>query len=66
MHQLMDKFQGGSKGGNIANVLAQGAAPASLFAANYMYSPGKKGHKRKSYKKHSRKHKKTYRKFRLY
>ena len=67
---IMDKtfkFQGGSKGGNIANVLAQGAVPATLFAANYMYSPGKAHHKRKSYKKkHSRKHKKTYRKFRLY
>ena len=59
-------FQGGSKGGNITNVLAQGAVPASLFAANYMYSPKKRGHKRKSHKKHSRKHKKTHRKFRLY
>jgi hypothetical protein len=55
------------QGGNIANVLAQGAAPASLFAANYMYSPGKRGNKRKSNKKtHSRKNKKTHRKFRLY
>ena len=59
-------FQGGSKGGNISNVLAQGAVPASLFAANYMYSPKKRGHKRKSHKKNSRKHKKTHRKFRLY
>ena len=56
------KYQGGSRGGNIANVLAQGAAPASLFAANYMYSPRKRSHR----KKHNRKHKKTHRKFRLY
>jgi len=61
------KYQGGSRGGNIANVLAQGATPASLFAANYMYSPRKRGHKKNSHrKKHSRKHKKTNRKFRLY
>jgi hypothetical protein len=56
----MNKFQGGSKGGNITNVLAQGAVPATLFAANYMYSPGRKSRKRKSRKR------KASRKFRLF
>ena len=58
----MNTYQGGSKGGNIGNVLAQGAVPASLFAANYMYSPGRKSRKRKSCKKN----KKASRKFRLF
>ena len=56
-------YQGGSKGGYIGSVLAQGAAPAGLFAANYMYSPGKKRTKRKHHKKHRKTHRK---KFRLY
>ena len=66
---IMDKintYQGGSKGGNIGNVLAQGAVPASLFAANYMYSPGRKSRKRNSQKRYSKKNKKASRKFRLF
>jgi hypothetical protein len=60
MNTFQGGSKGGSKGGNITNVLAQGAVPATLFAANYMYSPGRKSRKRKSCKR------KASRKFRLF
>jgi len=60
MNTFQGGSKGGSKGGNITNVLAQGAVPATLFAANYMYSPGRKSRKRKSRKR------KASRKFRLF
>ena len=47
-------YQGGSKGGNLGTVLAQGAAPASLFAANYMMHKPRRT-KRNRGKKHKRK-----------